>query len=59
MWYNLFTRWLLRSPLQSMISKNFMLITYTGRKSGKVYDTPVNYARDGNLLTVVSFRRRT
>ena len=50
---------LLRSPLHGLISKGFMLITFTGRKSGKLYTTPVNYARDGDVLFVVSFRNRT
>jgi deazaflavin-dependent oxidoreductase (nitroreductase family) len=59
MWYNPLIRWLLRSPLHSLISKNFMLITYTGRKSGKVYSTPVNYVRDGDHLLVTSYRHRT
>ncbi len=43
MWYNPIMTWLLRSPLHSFMSKNTMLITYTGRKSGKTFTTPVNY----------------
>jgi deazaflavin-dependent oxidoreductase (nitroreductase family) len=43
MWYNPIIVWLLRSPLHGFMSKNTMLITYTGRKSGKTYTTPVNY----------------
>jgi deazaflavin-dependent oxidoreductase (nitroreductase family) len=41
-----------------MISKNTMLITFTGRKSGKMYTTPVNYTRDGDDITVFSLRNR-
>ena len=59
MWYNSLMNWLLSSPLHGLLSKSFMLITYTGRKSGQVYTTPVNYVRDGSALTVVSFRQRT
>lgn len=59
MWYNPLMKWLLRSPLHGLISKSFMLITYTGRKSGRVYTTPVNYVRDGDYLLVTSFRQRT
>jgi deazaflavin-dependent oxidoreductase (nitroreductase family) len=56
---NSFMAWLLRSPLHGFISRNFMLITFTGRKSGKTYSTPVNYVRDGDDLWVTSFRERT
>ncbi len=51
--------WLLRSPLHGLLSKNFMLITVTGRKSGKSLTTPVNYVRDGADLLIVSWRDRT
>lgn len=59
MWYNTPMSWLLRSPLHSMISKNFMLITYRGRKSGKTFTTPVNYVCIGNELMVISLRHRS
>jgi len=35
-----------------------MLITFTGRKSGKVFATPVNYVREGDDITVFSYRHR-
>lgn len=50
---------LLRSPLHSLISKSIMLITFTGRRSGKAYSTPVNYFREGDLITAFSLRSRT
>jgi deazaflavin-dependent oxidoreductase (nitroreductase family) len=59
MWYNSIMMWLLRSPLHGMLSGSTMIITYTGRKSGKTFSTPVNYVRDGDVLWTVSFRRRT
>jgi deazaflavin-dependent oxidoreductase (nitroreductase family) len=59
MWYNPMMIWLLRSPLHGLISKSFMLVTYTGRKSGRVYAVPVNYVRNGSVLTVTSYRQRT
>jgi len=34
---------LLRSPLHGLISDDLMLITFTGRKSGNTYTTPVGY----------------
>src|SRR3990172_6154709 len=36
---------LLRSPVHGMISKTIMQITFTGRKSGKKYTTPVSYSQ--------------
>jgi deazaflavin-dependent oxidoreductase (nitroreductase family) len=59
MWYNKLMIWLLRSPLHGMISRSIMLITYSGRKSGRVYTLPVNYLREDGLFTVISFRDRT
>ena len=56
MWYNSIMMWLLRSPLHGMLSGSTMIITYTGRKSGMTFSTPVNYVRDGNVLWTVSFR---
>jgi deazaflavin-dependent oxidoreductase (nitroreductase family) len=59
MWYNPIMMWLLRSPLHGMLSGSTMIITYTGRKSGKTFSTPVNYVRDGEVLWAVSYRHRT
>jgi deazaflavin-dependent oxidoreductase (nitroreductase family) len=38
-------KFVLRSPVHGMLSKNIMLITFTGRKSGKMYTTPVSYSQ--------------
>ncbi|MBI5033873.1 MAG: nitroreductase family deazaflavin-dependent oxidoreductase [Chloroflexi bacterium] len=59
MWYNALMAWLLRSPMHGMLSQSLMLVTVTGRKSGKAISTPVNYVRDGNTLWVTSQRDRT
>ena len=56
---NILFSWLLRSPLHGVLSKSFMLVSVTGRKSGKVYTTPVNYHRAGEALQVISIRERT
>ena len=58
MWFNPMMIWLLKSPLYGFISKNMMLITVTGRKSGKQISTPTNFLRDGNTLWVISWRDR-
>jgi deazaflavin-dependent oxidoreductase (nitroreductase family) len=59
MWYNGPVAWLLRSPLHGLASKNMMLLTYQGRKSGKTYSVPVNYVRDTDGFSVTSLRSRT
>jgi len=56
MWYNSIMEWLLKSPIHGVVSKNMMLVSYTGRKCGQEYATPVNYwqVNDGDkgiLLT--------
>lgn len=55
---NSFMSWVLRSPLHGMLSGGMMLITVTGRRSGKQISTPTNYLRDGNTLWVISWRDR-
>ena len=37
-------------PFATPLSGNLMLISYTGRKSGKAYRQPVSYVRDGDVL---------
>jgi deazaflavin-dependent oxidoreductase (nitroreductase family) len=41
---------LLRSPLHRIASRSVMLITFTGRKTGKKYTTPISYARHGDRV---------
>ncbi len=50
---------LLRSPWHWNASGELMLITVTGRKTGKRYTTPVNYVQDANLLSVLTHAHRT
>jgi hypothetical protein len=45
--------WLLRSPLHPLLDWGLMLITVTGRRSGRVYTIPVGYQRDGDALVVL------
>ncbi len=45
---------LLRSPLHWPLSRYFMLLSWTGRKSGRSYTTPVSYVRDGDRLFVTT-----
>jgi hypothetical protein len=58
MWFNPIMRWLIRSPLHSFVSKNMMLMTYTGSQSGKTYTIPMNYLEiEGSLYTISSRER--
>ncbi len=58
MWYNPMVIWLLRSPLHGMVSKSVMLVSVTGRKSGKTISAPTNYLQEGDSLWVISWRER-
>lgn len=55
---NDFMAWVLRSPLHGMLSNGMMLITITGRKTGKTYTTPVGYYVEGETLWVITSRER-
>jgi deazaflavin-dependent oxidoreductase (nitroreductase family) len=59
MWFNPLMIWLICSPFHALLSKSFMVFTYTGRKSGKTYRVPVNYTRQGQTLVTFSLRERT
>jgi carbon monoxide dehydrogenase subunit G len=50
--------WLLRSPLHALVDRGLMLITVTGRRTGKRYTIPVGYQRDGDTLRVLVSKAR-
>jgi deazaflavin-dependent oxidoreductase (nitroreductase family) len=56
---NDFMSWILRSPLHGILSDGMMLLTVTGRKTGKQYTTPVGYYRENGFLWVITSRDRT
>jgi len=59
MHYNDFVKFILRTPLHGLFSKSTMLITLTGRKSGRKVTTPVSYYySDEKTLWVISSRDR-
>jgi hypothetical protein len=41
---------LLRSPWHRVVSKRIMTVGYLGRKSGKHFNTPISYYRDGDRV---------
>lgn len=48
-----FVTWLLRSPFSGLVDGALMLITVRGRRSGRAYTFPVQYARDGDAIWVL------
>jgi deazaflavin-dependent oxidoreductase (nitroreductase family) len=58
MWYNPIIKAILSSPLHGLMSGSILLLTVTGRKSGKQYTFPVSYYRDEETLTIFSQRKR-
>ena len=56
---NDFMSWVLRSPLHGMLSDGIMLITVTGRKTGRTYTTPVGFYEAGGYLWVITSRDRS
>jgi len=55
---NTFISWVLRSPFHGLLSNGTMLITVTGRKTGKKYTTPVGYYQQDGYLWVLTSRNR-
>jgi len=51
LWFNKVMKLVLHIPLlHSVVSKNIMLLTFTGRKSGKTYTIPVSYTQQGDAI---------
>ena len=51
---NPFMKWMLSSPFHGWVSHWYTLITVTGRKTGKRYCIPVQYAQDGDELYIIT-----
>ena len=47
-------KFMLRSPMHGLVSKTVLLITFTGRKSGKTYTTPVSYSQHDDQVYIFS-----
>jgi deazaflavin-dependent oxidoreductase (nitroreductase family) len=58
MWFNGFMMWLLNSPIHWPVSRKLIVLTFTGRKSGKSYTIPVEYVQEGDTLTFITQRQR-
>ena len=53
---NPFVAALLRSPVHRLLSGQVLLLTVTGRTSGRAYTLPVGYVREAATLTILSGR---
>ncbi len=51
---NVPVRSLLRSPLHGLASRHLALLHYRGRRSGRAFETPLSYDRDGSLVRLLS-----
>ena len=49
-------RLLLRSPLHALVSRNLMLITYKGRRTGRTFTTPLRYVQEGATIRAYTNR---
>jgi F420H(2)-dependent quinone reductase len=49
-------RALLRSPLHGLASRNLCILSYAGRKSGRRFDTPLSYVREGSTIWLLTSR---
>ena len=58
MWYNPLVSAILRSPLHPLMSGAYVIVTFTGRRSGAMYSTAVQYRREGDTLAFVTRRSR-
>lgn len=45
---------ILRSRAHRLVSDNLLLLSFHGRKSGRVYATPVSYAQEGETLLLMT-----
>jgi deazaflavin-dependent oxidoreductase (nitroreductase family) len=44
---------ILRSPWHRLRSNRLLLLTFTGRKSGKEFTTPLRYVQEGEILRLI------
>ncbi|CDO32156.1 nitroreductase/quinone reductase family protein [Mycolicibacterium porcinum] len=44
----------LRSPAHGWLSRSMMLLTVTGRRTGRRYEIPISYVADGAVVTCIT-----
>lgn len=47
-------RALLRSPIHGVASKNLCILSYAGRRTGRRFETPLSFMREGNTIRLLS-----
>lgn len=50
---NRMVAWILRSPFSRLLDRSVMLISVKGRRTGREYTLPVNYADDSGMIWVL------
>ncbi len=50
--------WLLRSPFHGVASSGLLLLTFTGRRTGRRITLPLGYQRKSELVTVLASHAR-
>jgi deazaflavin-dependent oxidoreductase (nitroreductase family) len=53
-WVNATMGWILRSPFSRMVDRGIVLLTVTGRRTGRRFTFPVQYVQEGDVLWVMS-----
>lgn len=56
--WNQLNKIILSSSFHKISSKTTLLISFTGKKSGKTYTTPVNYTQAGKTVRITSQKTR-
>lgn len=58
-WANSWMKWALTAPgIQRMVGQGVALLSFRGRKTGKLYTIPVSYHRENDLVTIITQRQR-
>jgi len=58
-WANSWMKWALTAPgIQNMVGQSVALLSFKGRKTGKVYTIPVSYDRQDDIVTLITKRQR-
>jgi hypothetical protein len=55
---NPLVRFLAHTPLHKLVDEGVLLVTFTGRKSGRTISVPVNYLQKGKEIHIISLRSR-
>jgi deazaflavin-dependent oxidoreductase (nitroreductase family) len=56
---NFFVKAIATSPLHRMLGEGLGVITVEGRKTGRLYSTPINVTKENEGFTVTSLRSRS